>query len=98
MDWTGRSLRWMVRISCRRPGLTVAVALVFGVLGVAYTVRALTFETSTHALLPQSAAYVVRYAEYKREFGELEDIVVVVEAGSFAVSYTHLTLPTIYSV
>ena len=83
MDWTGRSLRWMVRISCRRPGLTVAVALVFGVLGVAYTVRALTFETSTHALLPQSAAYVVRYAEYKREFGELEDIVVVVEAGSF---------------
>jgi uncharacterized protein len=77
------SLRWLLRISCGRPGLTVAVCLILAVLGLAYTLRALTFETSTHALLPQSAGYVVRYAEYKREFGELDDIVVVVEAGSF---------------
>jgi hypothetical protein len=79
----GRSLRWLIRIACRRPGLTVAVSLVFAVLGVAYTLRTLTFETSTQALLPQRAGYVIRYAEYKGEFGELDDIVVVVEAGSF---------------
>ena len=28
------------------------------------------------ALLPQNAGYVLRYAEYARDFGELEDIVV----------------------
>ena len=44
---------------------------------------ALTFKTSARALLPQDAGYVHRYLGVRREFGELEDIVVVVEAGSF---------------
>ncbi|HTY81005.1 MAG TPA: MMPL family transporter [Candidatus Bathyarchaeia archaeon] len=55
----------------------------FAVLGVACTLHALTFKTSMRALLPQNAGYVVRYGEYARDFGELEDIVVVVDAGSF---------------
>jgi hopanoid biosynthesis associated RND transporter like protein HpnN len=80
---TGGVLRRMVRMSCRRPRLTVALSLLLAAVGLAYTFHALTFETSTRALLPQSAGYVVRYAEYSRDFGELEDIVVVVEAGSF---------------
>ena len=80
---TGRVLRRVVRLSCRRPALTVAVALLLAILSVAYTMHALTFKTSTRSLLPQDAGYVVRYGEYAREFGELEDIVVVVEAGSF---------------
>ncbi len=80
---TGRLLRRLVRASCRRPGLTVLLSLLFAGLGVAYTLHALTFKTSMRALLPQNAGYVVRYAEYARDFGELEDIVVVVEAGSF---------------
>jgi len=80
---TGRLLSRLVRVSCRRPGLTVLVSLLFAALGVAYTLHALTFKTTTRALLPQNAGYVVRYAEYARDFGELQDIVVVVEAGSF---------------
>jgi hypothetical protein len=76
-------LRRLVRASCRRPGLTVLLSLLFAGLGVAYTLHALTFKTSMRALLPQNAGYVLRYAEYARDFGELEDIVVVVEAGSF---------------
>jgi hopanoid biosynthesis associated RND transporter like protein HpnN len=80
---TGRLLRRLVRASCRRPGLTVLLSLLFAALGVAYTLHALTFKTSMRALLPQNAGYVVRYAEYARDFGELEDIVAVVEAGSF---------------
>jgi uncharacterized protein len=80
---TGRLLRRLVRVSCRRPGLTVLLSLLFAGLGVGYTLHALTFKTSMRALLPQNAGYVVRYAEYARDFGELEDIVVVVEAGSF---------------
>ncbi len=80
---TGRVLRRLVRLSCRRPGVTVAISLLLAAAAVAYTAHALTFKTSTRALLPQDAGYVVRYAEYAKEFGELEDIVVVVEAGSF---------------
>jgi hopanoid biosynthesis associated RND transporter like protein HpnN len=80
---TGRLLRRLVRLSCRRPGPTVALSLLLAVAGVAYTLHALTFKTSTRSLLPQSAGYVQRYAEYAQDFGELEDIVVVVEAGSF---------------
>jgi len=80
---TGRVLRRLVRLSCRRPGVTVTISLLLAAAAVAYTAHALTFKTSTRALLPQDAGYVVRYAEYAKEFGELEDIVVVVEAGSF---------------
>jgi hopanoid biosynthesis associated RND transporter like protein HpnN len=80
---TGRVLRRVVRLSCRRPALTVAICLLLAAAAAAYTSYALTFKTSTRALLPQDAGYVVRYGEYAREFGELEDIVVVVEAGSF---------------
>ena len=80
---TGRVLRRVVRLSCRRPAITVAVSLLLAAVAIAYTAHALTFKTSTRALLPQSAGYVTRYTEYTKEFGELEDIVVVVEAGSF---------------
>ena len=80
---TGRVLRRVVRLSCRRPAITVGVSLLLAAVAIAYTAHALTFKTSTRALLPQSAGYVTRYTEYTKEFGELEDIVVVVEAGSF---------------
>jgi hopanoid biosynthesis associated RND transporter like protein HpnN len=80
---TGRVLRRVVRLCCRRPAVTVAICLLLAGLAAAYTSYALTFKTSTRALLPQGAGYVMRYGEYAREFGELEDIVVVVEAGSF---------------
>src|SRR5215468_1386205 len=80
---TGRLLRWVVRASCRRPGLTVTLAVFLAILGVTYTLLALTFKTLTRSFLTQNAGYVARYAEYARDFGELEDIVVVEEAGSF---------------
>ena len=80
---TGRILRRVVRLSCRRPAVTVAISLLLAAVAIAYTAHSLTFKTSTRALLPQNAGYVARYTEYTKEFGELEDIVVVVEAGSF---------------
>ncbi|MGH7385962.1 MAG: MMPL family transporter, partial [Candidatus Rokuibacteriota bacterium] len=61
----------------------MAISLLLAAASIAYTMHALTFKTSTRSLLPQDAGYVVRYGEYAKEFGELEDIVVVVEAGSF---------------
>ncbi|MEK7836763.1 MAG: MMPL family transporter, partial [candidate division NC10 bacterium] len=79
----GRLLRTLVRVSCRRPVLTVLLSLVLALLGTAYTVQGLRFKTSGRDVLPTNAGYVLRYAEYARDFGELEDIVVVIEARSF---------------
>jgi uncharacterized protein len=80
---TGRMLRRLVRVSCRRPYLTVALSLILALAGIAVTVQGLRFKTSGRDVLPQSAGYVQRYVEYARDFGELEDIVVVVEARTF---------------
>ncbi|HXJ85126.1 MAG TPA: MMPL family transporter [Candidatus Methylomirabilis sp.] len=79
---TGRVLRRLVRLSCARPGLTLALSIALAVLGVAYTLSALTFKTSGRDVLPQNASYVKGYVAIARDFGELEDIVVVIEAGS----------------
>src|SRR5262245_36661185 len=80
---TGRALQRLVRLSCRHAWLTVVLSLLLAGLGIAYTFHALTFKTSGRDTLPQSAGYVRRYIEHAREFGELEDIVVVVEARTF---------------
>jgi uncharacterized protein len=80
---TGRLLRRLVRLSCRRPLLTTLLSLVLAVAGVGYTLHALSFKTSGRDLLPRDAGYVVRYNQYAREFGELEDVVIVIEARSF---------------
>jgi hypothetical protein len=80
---TGRALQRLVRLSCRRPWWTVAVWVILAAAGIGYTLHALSFKTSGRDVLPQDAGYVRRYVEYAREFGELEDIVVVVEARTF---------------
>jgi hopanoid biosynthesis associated RND transporter like protein HpnN len=79
---TGRVLRRLVRLACARPLLTVAVSIVLAALGIAYTLSALTFKTSGRDVLPPDASYVKGYVEIARDFGELEDIVVVIEARS----------------
>ena len=67
---TGRLLRGLVRLSCRYPALTVALSVLLGALGLWYTLHELSFRTSGRDLLPEHAGYVVRYTEYKKEFGE----------------------------
>lgn len=74
------SLSRLVRVSTARPALTIGLCLALAVIGAVYTARALTFVTSSLELLPPQQLYVQRFKEYFREFGELNDIVVVVEA------------------
>ncbi len=76
---SGRLLRRLVRASCRRPLLTVLLSLALAGLGVTYTLQRLTFETSTRDLLPPGQRYATLFTEYSQDFGELEDITVVVE-------------------
>jgi len=78
----GRALAWIVRLSVRRPGLTVLLSLALAAVALGYTARTLTFLTSSFRLLPQHAPYVVTLQNIFRDFGELNDIVVAVQAPS----------------
>ena len=78
----GRRLRRLVRLACRRPGLTVLAAVLLALASVAFALTTLTFATSTRSLLPANKPYIERYVQYDREFGELDDLAIVVEAGS----------------
>ena len=78
----GRAVAALALASTRRPLATVVISLLLAAAGTLYTLHALTFVTSNLRLLPQKASYVVRLKDYQRDFGELNDIVVVVEAAS----------------
>ena len=56
--------------------------MLLAVVSVVYALTTLTFATSTRALLPRNQPYIERYVQYDREFGELDDLAIVVEAPS----------------
>ena len=79
---TGRLLGSLVRAACAVPALTLSLAWLLAAASVWYAVNNLGLATSTRALLPQGLSYVERFVEYDREFGELDDLIIVVEARS----------------
>jgi uncharacterized protein len=86
LSLTGRLLQTIVRVSCARPALTVLTAVVLAALGVGYTAYALRLETSKFHLLPLHQPYATLYKDYAEDFGQLEDIVVVVESPTIEIS------------
>ena len=86
LSLTGRVLQSVVRLCCARPVLTVVTGGVFAVLGLGYAAHSLTLETSKFSLLPSHQRYVTLYKEYSDDFGQLEDIVVVVQSPTVATS------------
>jgi len=83
---TGRALRRLVQVACARPVLTVGLSALFALLGVVYSFRELTFMTASRDLLPPGQAYVLRYNEYLKDFGDLDEIAVVVASRDLAVA------------
>jgi hopanoid biosynthesis associated RND transporter like protein HpnN len=77
---TGRALAVLVSASVARPGLTVVLSAALALVSAVYTVRTLGFVTDPLRLLPQQARYVVLLRDYQRDFGELNDVVVAIEA------------------
>ncbi len=73
-------MQTLVRFCCARPTLTVLVALAAAALSVGYAAHALTLETSKFHLLPLHQPYATLYKHYAEDFGQLEDIVVVVQS------------------
>jgi len=74
----GRALRRTVRLCGQHPLLVLAMALGLAAASVVVTMTRLTFETSELHLLPPGQAYVSRYREYSKAFGELDELVIVV--------------------
>jgi uncharacterized protein len=88
---TGRALRRLVRLACKRPRVTVGLAVLFALLSIAIALAQLRFMTSTLALLPKGRPYVERFRQYDREFGELDDLVIAVEASSITEAKVYAT-------
>jgi len=78
---TGRALRGIVRLSCAKPRITVLLAVLLDAVSVAHAVRHLGFKTDQAGLLPRST-FIERYKDYERRFGDLDDLVIVVDARS----------------
>src|SRR5882672_8473160 len=86
MGATGRVLQRLVGLCCTRPWLTVSMGVLLAGLGFGYAARALTLETSKFNLLPSNQRWATLYENYARDFAQLEDIVVAVQAPSVETS------------
>ncbi len=80
-----------MRAACTFPLLTVGLAVLLAAACVWYALAGLGLATSTRALLPQGLPYVERFVEYDREFGELDNLVIVVEARSLPEATVYAT-------
>jgi hypothetical protein len=86
LSLTARLLQRVVRFCCARPALTVVVGVVLAALGGGYAWQALTLQTSKFHLLPANQSYATLYKSYSEDFGQLEDIVVVVQSPAVELS------------
>jgi hopanoid biosynthesis associated RND transporter like protein HpnN len=63
-----------------RPRLILALALLFSALSVIYTKKNMEFLTGRDDLMPKNAPFQMDYQAYRREFGDQEEIVAVIES------------------
>ena len=78
LSLTAGSCSAVVRIVLRPPGADGPRGPPVAALGVGYAAHSLTLETSKFHLLPLHQPYATLYKDYAEDFGQLEDIVVVV--------------------
>lgn len=65
---------------CRRPWLVLGAALVLSLISLVYTIQNLSFLTGRDDLMPSHAPFQVEYREFSKNFGDQDEIIVVVEA------------------
>jgi predicted RND superfamily exporter protein len=76
----GRALAWLARKVCSHRRLIILAHAVLFVLSVAYTVRYLEFDTRRDNLVGSNKKYHRNFMEFKKEFPEQDDLVVVAES------------------
>ncbi len=64
----------------RRPRLILGVALLISVISVIFTKQNMEFLTGRDDLMPKNAPFQVDYRAYRQEFGDQEEVVIVVES------------------
>src|SRR5436309_2116449 len=79
-----RLLGGVVGFTYRRPFLVLAVALALCAASVVYSSRYLTFRTQRSDLISPDKDYQKRWRAYLAEFGDDDDMVVVVKGGDRA--------------
>lgn len=82
--WLGRLLGGLTRLVLRFPRATLAVGVGLAVASVAFTAWRLEYKASRVELLSPTSEYNRRWLNYLSEFGDADDVVVVVEGGSAA--------------
>ncbi len=70
----------LFRFVSRFPYQIVILAIIISALSVCYTVKNITFLTGRDDLMPQNAPFQADYRAYRNEFGDQEEIVVVIES------------------
>lgn len=63
-----------------RPRLILGLALLFSALSLIYTKKNMEFLTGRDELMPKKAPFQMDYQVYRREFGDQEEIVAVIES------------------
>ncbi len=72
--------RGLFGLCCRYPKTVVAIGLLLAVLAVFYTWTSIEFLTGRDQLMPANTAFNRDYQAYRAEFGDQEEIVVVIES------------------
>ncbi len=67
-------------LSARRPWLVLSVALLLSALSIWFTWQRMEFLTGRDQLMPENTSFNRDFAAFRAEFGDMEDIVVVIES------------------
>ncbi|HQB38378.1 MAG TPA: MMPL family transporter [Deltaproteobacteria bacterium] len=70
----------IIKFVTGHPRLIMTLALLMSVASIFYTVNKMEFLTGRDDLMPRNAAFQVDYRNYRQEFGDQEEIVVVIES------------------
>src|SRR6476660_3735440 len=84
-----RALSWAVGVICRHPYLALALTLLISATSGVYTWNNLTYLTHRNDLISNKKEYLKRWHQYVEEFGDDEDMIVVVQ-GSDRATLTHV--------
>lgn len=81
MKETAQKGHLLFSLSARRPWLVLLLALLLSVLSLWFTSQRMEFLTGRDDLMPQQTAFNRDFREFRAEFGDMEDIAVVIEGG-----------------
>src|SRR5690242_10403143 len=69
----------LFRMAAQYPALIVTLAVILSALSLFYTWHSMEFLTGRDDLMPQNTSFNRDYRAWRAEFGDMEDIVVVIE-------------------